>query len=370
MSEPTANEKSREGTSAKNNSREIFLDVAKVYCGVLALIILAAVLAQFVSLIAQLLYAIVALLFFLVPEKLLERRGEDPAAYGIHLGNVRRGVLFGLGATLVTLPFFLPGYWAWETYGLKRDLQPDAGRYLQWDSALDGEPKTWGDAPGVWVWSDRDILRVGVRGGEQPNRVTLHADEPFEVISRGAVVATSMGDGSEHEVTLPTAQSRGVVTIRGPTEVTVRVVPSDGATAWPLYEGPNAREVATGELHEQRGVWWLVLWLATQLLLVALPEEVFYRGFLQTRLQQGFLARGVTGSFLGITPAIFVTSVLFGLGHLLVPVGGVLLVARLSVFFPSLLFGWLRDRTDSVLASTIYHACSNAMVLFAAVHFV
>lgn len=357
------------------SSRAIFKDVAKVYGGVLIIIVVAAVLASFVGLIAQLLYAIVALLFFLVPERILERRGEDPVDYGITRGNVKRGVLWGLGATLLTLPLFIPGYWIWEHYGLNREFNPDMGRYNQWSTETDGEPKGWGrDDAGVWVWSDRDVLFVGIRNdGEPNNKVVIAANQPFIPEKRGTLVLKPLktnadGASPEWEVTLTNAQSRGVVTIRGPTDVQVRTEPTvDANPPWPVYKGPRAEEV--DEFDDSRGYWWLALWFATQFLLVAMPEEVFYRGFIQTRLEQAFEARQNTSSWLGFTPAIFWTSVLFGIGHLVVPVGGAIVGNRMSVFFPSLLFGWLRRRTNSVLASTIYHAFSNAMVLMAAVHF-
>lgn len=358
-------------------SNVFFKDVARVYGGVLVVVIIAAVVAQFVDLVAQMLYAIVALLFFLVPERLIERRGEDPADYGIHTGDLRQGVLWGLLATAVTLPFFLPGYWVWERYFLDREFEPDAGRYRQWSTDVQGEPRRWGeDAAGVWVWADRDILQVGIRNtGEPNNRVIIESPSPFTMDRRGTLFLKPIepdptGAATRWEVALTHSQSRGVVTIRGPDELTVTAQPVVAANpAWPVYVGPSAERVDDGAFHDERALWWLALWFATQFLLVALPEEVFYRGFLQTRLEQGFAARGISTTWLGFTPAIFWASILFGLGHLLVPVGGAILANRMAVFFPSLLFGWLRRRTGSVVASTIYHAFSNAMVLLAAVHF-
>jgi membrane protease YdiL (CAAX protease family) len=167
-----------------------------------------------------------------------------------------------------------------------------------------------------------------------------------------------------------------MVKIRGPDDIRVRVEPvAEGNPTWPLYTGPNADPAESNEYSDERGWMWLFLWVATQFVLVAFPEEYFYRGFIQTRLEQGFEARAEAKGkamtvILGFTPAILVSSILFGIGHLLVPVGGAILGNRMSVFFPALLFGWLRRRTGSILASTIYHAFSNMMVLVAAVHFV
>jgi hypothetical protein len=94
-----------------------------------------------------------------------------------------------------------------------------------------------------------------------------------------------------------------------------------------------------------------------QLLVVALPEELFYRGFVQTAWARTAPERGVTvlGARLG---AGFVwTQLLFAAGHLVV-----LQPWRLGTFFPGLLFGWLRARTGSLAAPVILHALSNLLL--------
>jgi uncharacterized protein len=91
-----------------------------------------------------------------------------------------------------------------------------------------------------------------------------------------------------------------------------------------------------------------------QLLLVALPEEAFYRGYLQTRFDEAFPWRvRVLGAELG--PGVLLASIVFAIGHFVtVPVP-----ARLAVFFPSLLFGWLRARTGGIGAAVAFHAFCN-----------
>jgi membrane protease YdiL (CAAX protease family) len=94
-----------------------------------------------------------------------------------------------------------------------------------------------------------------------------------------------------------------------------------------------------------------------QLLAVALPEELFYRGFVQTAWRRTAPGRGVTvlGARLG---AGFVwTQVLFAAGHLVV-----LQPWRLGTFFPGLLFGWLRERTGGLAAPVVFHALSNVFI--------
>jgi membrane protease YdiL (CAAX protease family) len=95
-----------------------------------------------------------------------------------------------------------------------------------------------------------------------------------------------------------------------------------------------------------------------QLVVIALPEEMFYRGYLQTALDRARPTRvRILGADLGI--GVVLSSAIFALGHLATQLDP----ARLSVFFPSLLFGWLRARTGGIGASVFFHALCN---LFAA----
>jgi membrane protease YdiL (CAAX protease family) len=91
-----------------------------------------------------------------------------------------------------------------------------------------------------------------------------------------------------------------------------------------------------------------------QLLVIALPEEAFYRGYLQSALDEVWKPRWrVLGAELG--PGLLVTSALFALGHLCTEFNA----ARLAVFFPSLVFGFLRSRSRGVGAGIVFHALCN-----------
>jgi membrane protease YdiL (CAAX protease family) len=91
-----------------------------------------------------------------------------------------------------------------------------------------------------------------------------------------------------------------------------------------------------------------------QLLVIALPEESFYRGYLQSRLDEAWAPRwSVLGARVG--PGVLGAAAIFAIGH----IATVPLPARLAVFFPALLFGWLRARTGGVGASVCLHAICN-----------
>lgn len=94
--------------------------------------------------------------------------------------------------------------------------------------------------------------------------------------------------------------------------------------------------------------------VAGQLVVIALPEEAFFRGYLQSALDRAWSPRiRILGAEVG--PGLLVASAIFALGHLLT----IRHPARLAVFFPALVFGWLRQRTGGIGASIAFHASCN-----------
>jgi membrane protease YdiL (CAAX protease family) len=91
-----------------------------------------------------------------------------------------------------------------------------------------------------------------------------------------------------------------------------------------------------------------------QVFVIALPEEAFYRGYLQSRLDEVWRP-GWTVLGARVGPGLFVASAIFAAGHL----ATVQLPARLAVFFPAVLFGWLRAKSGGVGASILFHAFCN-----------
>lgn len=108
-----------------------------------------------------------------------------------------------------------------------------------------------------------------------------------------------------------------------------------------------------GRLHLPGGFLLSVL---SQIAVVAIPEELFFRGYLMTRLERRWRP---TRTFLGapVGMALVVSSALFAIGHIAVVPNP----QRLAVFFPALLFGWMRARTGSIAPGALFHALCNLL---------
>lgn len=98
-------------------------------------------------------------------------------------------------------------------------------------------------------------------------------------------------------------------------------------------------------------------YLLGQLLVVALPEEALFRGYFQGRLSEAWRrTHRLLGVELGVG-AWLGQAALFALLHFAVDLHPV----RLAVFFPALVFGWLRAWRGGIGAAIVFHASSNLL---------
>jgi hypothetical protein len=81
---------------------------------------------------------------------------------------------------------------------------------------------------------------------------------------------------------------------------------------------------------------------------VAFSEEFFYRGYMTLRFEERW----------GPVKSALAAAALFAIGHLLTPAPW-----RLAVFFPALLFAFLRNRTRTIVGASLCHFLSNVWLL-------
>jgi membrane protease YdiL (CAAX protease family) len=90
-----------------------------------------------------------------------------------------------------------------------------------------------------------------------------------------------------------------------------------------------------------------------ELLWVVVPEELFFRGYVQGRWNVWARERGAGIQW---APVLF-TAMLFAAAHLVVlPDPG-----RAAVFFPGLVMSWLRERSGGLLAPAGFHLVANLL---------
>ena len=305
---------------------------------------------RFVPFVQENVLAFVAAVFLYTPLYILGRRREDPAAFGITAARPARQLAAAGLAMLVVFPPFLLGYHLYHGAWLGQRPVFSLGMLARWSPDPDGPPEHLATSDGIHLWAvgRRVALYAGKRAEGPPPTLRLTADAPCDA----AYGPVSDRRCESPEILCTPAPERGclfdaprwrALAVRAETETELRLGRFEERTKTPL------------DLAKGWSWWWLFVLL--QIGLVALPEEVLYRGYLQSRLNAVWEPRWrLLGATIG--PALFVTSGLFAVGHLAIEPGPF----RLLVFFPSLLFGWLRERTGSVGAGIVFHAACNALL--------
>jgi len=101
----------------------------------------------------------------------------------------------------------------------------------------------------------------------------------------------------------------------------------------------------------------VLLAVAVEVFAIALPEEVFHRGYLMSALEELWPPKArVLRVKLGL--GAVAASALFAVGHLV----GMAEVSRLATFFPALVFSWLWRRSNTLWAPALFHAASNLLM--------
>lgn len=279
-----------------------------------------------------------ALAFVLIPLGVLRRAGPElppmPDPLGIDRAPIVRGVAAGLLVSMLVLPLFAVGLDVLQTQFLHNRRHGASS----WRSAgVDFQGRTFAGANHVVVVDDRGGLAIENR---------LNAPILVRPACQGSVECAPRTVGPGGRVLLrPLAAAGFAVTDPAGAALDAGVIIA-GGSAQPL-ESP---------LELPPSLAWLLPFLLTQLLVVALPEEIFFRGYVLGRLSQLWPpSRRLLGVPFGA--AHVVSSVLFALIHLVTTPAP----ARLLVFFPALLFAWLAERTRGTFAPAVHHALANTV---------
>ena len=250
----------------------------------------------------------------------------------------------------------------WQTEVVGQEFQPDKARFDRWPLGVRGIPARRIPAEGqVHVFHQNERFWFAWH---------LEPDSVLDIIAKGEGPFESVDGGWQpHESGLRLSKTRpqGRATL----ETSGNQITFDLRTAQAPIDTDDIRVGAAftsadaNPLRIERGYFWLFELILVQLLLVALPEEVFFRGYLQTSIDRLWgRDRKVLGIDFNLHSAILV-SALFAIGHFITIPNP----ARLAVFFPSLLFGWLRRASGGVTTPILFHAACNLYVELALVYY-
>ena len=305
---------------------------------------------------------LVALSFIYLPTEWLSRRGEDLHQFGIGNGKIGPALKQTFRVSIFILPLYLVGFHWWNG---SQHTNLNQRSFLRWSEELRESPFSKQLQMGeIQVYTQ--LNRVSWRWRLKPHEKNIHFKWTLPTSSKIKWVGRSRGIHISSDEDSQDKQK--TINIKGLNSGFLSALTDTiqfSLDAKIDHQSIDSQRVRTGALRSaqdlpfqaHRSIWWIFYLALVQFFLVALPEEVFYRGYLQTRFDRLI---GRDRSVFGVDfnwESTLLCSGLFALAHLMT----IPHPARLAVFFPSLLFGWLRARTDSVLACTMYHAACNVL---------
>lgn len=318
-----------------DRARGALLEAALVTLALGGWIVAVEQLGRVVDLFAGMSGALVALGFLVTPLLLAKLGRADGDPYGAGPGNVGRALAIGLAAAVVVLLPFAVGYdqVATRVWGEQRFAGPglpSRGLALQGATPAPARPLP-GAALAIW---------------EQPGGVALRNDGAVALQLEPTCAgcrARPLPPGALAQLAEPAASA-----------IVVRTVGGAALPPAAVRQGRFAVPAEATPLSAPASLWWIVALLLDQVVVVALPEEVLFRGWMLGRLRAA------------LPPRRQLWGVPFGAAHVacaacfaLVHLAATPAPSRLLVFFPALLFAWLAERARHIAAPVVHHALSN-----------
>lgn len=304
---------------------------------------------------------LLALLLFLIPSWALKGSGKTIDDMGVDLGPWPKTLLVSVLCIAVVYPLFTLGFHVFHTQVTGATAQWGLDGVKRFDESLLDAPQApcdearsrvhaWVAGDGLWVMAPAE-RRLEVDFGEED--VTIRRARCRDGTPRAGPARARAGG----EVTVPPGGGMWL-SLEGRDRFHLGLSSEGEALSEDeIQTGARAESSATESGVAGTRDWtWILAYLVVHLGIVALPEEWFFRGYLQTRLDERW---GTPWTFLGAKLGWgFIASALwFALLHPILVPGA----HRLLVFFPALLFGYLRARTGNIGAAVVIHGTSNLL---------
>jgi len=313
---------------------------------------------------------IVALSFLFLPTWILWRNKIDVSNYGFRLTPLAKGVTLFALVSVTTLPIFAGGFHVWNQMIVGDDVTWSSEQLNQFPQSIQGRPssfqtkkglQTWVENERLWVlWTENKPIQIRVKTNPTATEDSvsfhaIHVDKDGVLRQQTHAAPKPLID---QQFSWNNSQAEWCDTGCG---FSISIASKDSLSI--ETEPPVSANLGQwGESSENpfemdRSWTWAILLFFVQLITVAIPEEWFFRCYLQQRLDEGLGTRwNLLGTQLGW--GWIISSFLFALGHLVLDPR----IERLAVFFPGLLFGWMFARTRSIVAPALMHALANVNI--------
>ena len=305
--------------------------------------------------------AMLAVALLLIPGFVLRSKQTTVDDLGVYMGPVGVTLKNSMIAICVVFPVFIIGFHIFQTSILGAESQWDLSELNRWDQEIENAPTdpcrasesgpiAWTDRHGLWILGPPKTI-LAISGENVPS-------------SARRVSCTDQGKAQAG-----TSVHKEQTTIRAGSNLRGLLVSLEGKDSIDLKISLNGSDIESNGLRigrfqenvdgltASKTPWWIFTYFIIHLGLIALPEEWFFRGYLQGRLDQRW---GTPKRFLGVQIGwgLIVSALAFAALHPILIPGA----HRLLVFFPALFFGWLRARTGNIGAAVIVHALSNLLL--------
>lgn len=342
---------------SQNRRNRIWIEVLLLYtCAVVPVAVLHPL--RGIGFVNQYIWTAAMVLQVYLPAWYFYHNGQPLSVSGLHVRRWPEGVKLWILVSLLFLPPTIFGHHYWQHWnGLQ--VHEATLPYKQFPFSLRGDPGSLKNTEDILVFSDLQRPELVIRW-KDPVDATLISDGELRVMA-GEKHLKGLSKGKKQAKKLRFSGGTGG---RYPLEIRLRVNAEnlrlffmrDGRVVKRKHirlgpdQSPAQRDTVS------RDYWWILYIIIAQLLMVALPEEFLYRGYMLTRMDALFPPKMVFG--IPVSWGNVITSALFALTHFVIGWNAY----RLSVFFPSLIFGMLKQKTRSLLAPILFHATANIFI--------
>jgi membrane protease YdiL (CAAX protease family) len=316
---------------------------------------------------ASILPVLSAMTFIIVPIFVIIRKKLHFLNYGLKCTSLKRDFLILFFAAIFVFPVFSAGFHFYKELFFEKNFHFRSDICEDFSQTIKGRPdleKIQERGKGIYAWIEGQSFFILNYSEDEKFRTAF--SEKSEIVE---IKKIFVKDNELFSVSLPkNLQTRSIlfesdvrkfegikITFRNTEFIQLYCENSEN-----LYAGQGMIRMNAKPFRADRNFMFLISFVLFQIFFVGIPEEFFYRGYVQTRLNEE-ISREF--SFLGVNfgYSLFITSVLFAVGHYVTEPD----ILRLAVFFPSLLFGFMREasgKNSGVVITGIFHGLCNVLL--------